>query len=155
MQDKFQRIERLPPYTFNVVGDLKKAARARGEDIVDMSMGNPDQPTPKHIIDKLKEIQVKLNRDHSPEGEDDRRETEATDLERGFLAAQEQQLKDLTAQLQASVASGAEKAVLKLEELIKTLDEDGLLKVRVKSDVDSEPHFAVLVALKKLYQKCG
>ncbi len=55
MQDKFQRIERLPPYTFNVVGDLKKAARARGEDIVDMSMGNPDQPTPQHIVDKLVE----------------------------------------------------------------------------------------------------
>ena len=55
MQDKFQRIERLPPYTYNVVGDLKKAARARGEDIVDMSMGNPDQPTPQHIVDKLVE----------------------------------------------------------------------------------------------------
>ncbi len=55
MQDQFQRIERLPPYTFNVVGELKKAARARGEDIIDLSMGNPDQPTPQHIVDKLTE----------------------------------------------------------------------------------------------------
>ncbi len=56
MQDRFQRIERLPPYTFNVVAELKKAARARGEDIVDLSMGNPDQPTPQHILEKLVEV---------------------------------------------------------------------------------------------------
>lgn len=53
MQDQFPRINRLPPYTFNVVADLKKAARARGEDIIDMGMGNPDQATPQHIVDKL------------------------------------------------------------------------------------------------------
>ncbi len=53
MQDSFQRIERLPPYVFNIIGDLKKAARARGEDVVDFGMGNPDQPTPQHIVDKL------------------------------------------------------------------------------------------------------
>jgi len=51
----FQRIRRLPPYVFNIVGELKKAARARGEDIIDFGMGNPDQPTPKHIVDKLVE----------------------------------------------------------------------------------------------------
>ena len=55
METDFQRIRRLPPYVFNIVGDLKKAARARGEDIIDFGMGNPDQPTPKHIIDKLTE----------------------------------------------------------------------------------------------------
>ena len=51
----FQRINRLPPYVFNIVNELKAQARARGEDIVDFGMGNPDQPTPQHIIDKLVE----------------------------------------------------------------------------------------------------
>jgi alanine-synthesizing transaminase len=53
--DDFYRIERLPPYVFNVVTDLKAKARARGEDIIDLGMGNPDMPTPKHIVDKLVE----------------------------------------------------------------------------------------------------
>jgi len=55
VQKQFSRIERLPPYVFNIVNDLKAAARARGEDIVDFGMGNPDQPTPQHIVDKLTE----------------------------------------------------------------------------------------------------
>lgn len=54
MED-FPRIKRLPPYVFNVTGELKLAARRRGEDIIDFSMGNPDQPTPRHIVDKLVE----------------------------------------------------------------------------------------------------
>lgn len=53
--DEFQRIKRLPPYVFNIVNELKAKARARGEDIIDFGMGNPDQPTPKHIVDKLVE----------------------------------------------------------------------------------------------------
>lgn len=53
MNDDFQRIKRLPPYVFNIVNELKAAARARGEDIIDFGMGNPDQPTPQHIVDKL------------------------------------------------------------------------------------------------------
>jgi alanine-synthesizing transaminase len=51
--EEFPRIKRLPPYVFNVTGELKLAARRRGEDIVDFSMGNPDQPTPRHIVEKL------------------------------------------------------------------------------------------------------
>ncbi|MBI5492273.1 MAG: alanine transaminase [Deltaproteobacteria bacterium] len=51
--EEFHRIKRLPPYVFNIVTDLKIAARRRGEDIIDFGMGNPDQPTPKHIVDKL------------------------------------------------------------------------------------------------------
>ena len=51
----FSRIQRLPPYVFNIVNELKAAARARGEDIIDFGMGNPDQPTPRHIVDKLVE----------------------------------------------------------------------------------------------------
>ena len=47
---------RLPPYVFDQVNELKLAARRRGEDIVDFGMGNPDQPTPKHIVDKLIEV---------------------------------------------------------------------------------------------------
>ena len=55
MDDQFRRIERLPPYVFNIIGDLKQQARAAGEDIIDFGMGNPDQPTPEHIVDKLVE----------------------------------------------------------------------------------------------------
>ena len=54
MED-FRRIKRLPPYVFAIVNELKAEARARGEDIIDLGMGNPDQPTPKHIVDKLVE----------------------------------------------------------------------------------------------------
>lgn len=54
-QPNFRRIERLPAYVFNIVNELKAAARARGEDIIDFGMGNPDQPTPQHIVDKLVE----------------------------------------------------------------------------------------------------
>lgn len=48
--DEFARIKRLPPYVFNIVNELKVAARARGEDIIDFGMGNPDQPTPPYIV---------------------------------------------------------------------------------------------------------
>lgn len=53
--EEFPRIKRLPPYIFSITDSLKREARARGEDIVDFGMGNPDQPTPKHIVDKLVE----------------------------------------------------------------------------------------------------
>jgi alanine-synthesizing transaminase len=53
--EQFQRISRLPPYVFGIVTDLKAKARASGEDIIDFGMGNPDQPTPEHIVKKLTE----------------------------------------------------------------------------------------------------
>jgi alanine-synthesizing transaminase len=53
MNTDFYRIKRLPPYIFEEVNRLKAAARARGEDIIDFGMGNPDLPTPKHVVDKL------------------------------------------------------------------------------------------------------
>jgi alanine-synthesizing transaminase len=53
MQTDFYRIKRLPPYIFEEVNRLKAQARARGEDIIDFGMGNPDMPTPQHIVDKL------------------------------------------------------------------------------------------------------
>lgn len=56
MNKDFPRINRLPPYVFSIVNDLKMEARRRGEDIIDFGMGNPDQPTPRHIIDKLVEV---------------------------------------------------------------------------------------------------
>lgn len=56
---KFSRIERLPPYVFNITGELKMAARRRGEDIIDMSMGNPDGATPQHIVDKMVEATMR------------------------------------------------------------------------------------------------
>ena len=55
MEEEFPRIKRLPPYVFNIVNELKAQARARGEDIIDFGMGNPDQPTPDHIVEKLVE----------------------------------------------------------------------------------------------------
>lgn len=53
--EEFHRISRLPPYVFNIVNELKAKARASGDDIIDFGMGNPDQPTPKHIVDKMVE----------------------------------------------------------------------------------------------------
>src|SRR5467141_3518384 len=50
---EFSRIKRLPPYVFNITNGLKMAARRRGDDIIDLSMGNPDGPTPRHRGDKL------------------------------------------------------------------------------------------------------
>jgi alanine-synthesizing transaminase len=61
--DDFYRIKRLPPYVFAIVNDLKAKARSRGEDIIDLGMGNPDQATPKHIVDKLVEA-AKNPRNH-------------------------------------------------------------------------------------------
>lgn len=53
MKDEFPRIQRLPPYVFNIVNELKAKARSRGEDIIDFGMGNPDRPTPAHIVEKM------------------------------------------------------------------------------------------------------
>ena len=53
--EEFHRIQRLPPYVFNIVNELKQTARAQGEDVIDLGMGNPDQPAPSHVIDKLVE----------------------------------------------------------------------------------------------------
>jgi len=55
MNDEFDRIKRLPPYVFAEVNRLKAELRAKGKDIIDFGMGNPDMPTPKHIREKLKE----------------------------------------------------------------------------------------------------
>lgn len=55
MEQEFHRIRRLPPYVFAEVNAMKARARAAGEDIIDFGMGNPDQPTPQHIVDKLTE----------------------------------------------------------------------------------------------------
>src|SRR5258708_14142886 len=53
MQEEFYRIKRLPPYVFAEVNALKAQARAAGRDVVDLGMGNPDTPTPDHIVKKL------------------------------------------------------------------------------------------------------
>lgn len=59
MIEEFHRIKRLPPYVFAEVNRLKAAARARGADIIDLGMGNPDMPTPPHIVAKLVETVAK------------------------------------------------------------------------------------------------
>lgn len=61
--EEFSRIKRLPPYIFSIVNTMKLEARRRGEDIIDFGMGNPDQPTPPHIVAKLVEA-VKNPRNH-------------------------------------------------------------------------------------------
>ena len=53
--DDFYRVRRLPPYVFEEVNRLKASARAAGADIIDLGMGNPDLPTPPHILEKLVE----------------------------------------------------------------------------------------------------
>ena len=57
--EEFSRIQRIPPYVFNITGEIKVAARRRGEDIIDFGMGNPDGATPRHIVDKLVEAALK------------------------------------------------------------------------------------------------
>ncbi|MBV8971227.1 MAG: aminotransferase, partial [Sphingomonadaceae bacterium] len=56
MDTDFYRIQRLPPYVFAEVNAMKAAARSRGEDIVDLGMGNPDGAPPAHVIEKLAEV---------------------------------------------------------------------------------------------------
>ena len=56
---EFHRIKRLPPYVFNIIGDLKLEARRAGEDVIDLGMGNPDAPTPPHVVQKLVESVTK------------------------------------------------------------------------------------------------
>jgi alanine-synthesizing transaminase len=57
--EEFSRIQRLPPYVFNITGEMKASARRRGEDIIDFGMGNPDGATPKHIVNKMVEAALK------------------------------------------------------------------------------------------------
>lgn len=57
--EKFPRIKRLPPYVFAAINEMKLNARRRGEDIIDLGMGNPDIPTPRHIVEKLVEASRK------------------------------------------------------------------------------------------------
>ncbi len=59
MPERFARIKRLPPYVFGIVNAMKVEARSRGEDIIDLGMGNPDQATPRHIVEKLIEAAQK------------------------------------------------------------------------------------------------
>ena len=59
MDINFPRVNQLPPYVFDEIGTLKAAARQAGEDIIDFGMGNPDQPTPDMIVDKLRESVLK------------------------------------------------------------------------------------------------
>ena len=61
MSEEFYRINRLPPYIFNIVNELKIIARQNGDDIIDFGMGNPDQKTPEHIIKKMQECSDKDN----------------------------------------------------------------------------------------------
>src|SRR5947209_13450141 len=64
--EEFYRIKKLPPYVFAIVNDLRDAARAAGEDIIDMGMGNPDGATPSRVVEKLiEEAKNPLNHRYS------------------------------------------------------------------------------------------
>ena len=86
MNQEFHRIKRLPPYVFAEVNRLKAAARARGADIIDLGMGNPDLPTPQHIVDKLVETVAKpgTNRYSASKGIAGLRRAQAAYYERRF-----------------------------------------------------------------------
>ncbi|KEO88670.1 aminotransferase [Erythrobacter longus] len=59
MDEEFYRMKRLPPYVIAEVNSMRHAARQAGQDIIDLGMGNPDQPPPQHVIDKLCEVAAK------------------------------------------------------------------------------------------------
>ena len=82
----FHRIKRLPPYVFEQVNRLKAEARGRGEDIIDFGMGNPDMPTPAHIVDKLVETarSPKANRYSASKGVQGLRKAQAAYYDRRF-----------------------------------------------------------------------
>jgi alanine-synthesizing transaminase len=86
MTEEFHRIKRLPPYVFEQVNKLKAAARARGDDIIDFGMGNPDLPTPQHIVDKLIETvgKPRTNRYSASKGIPGLRRAQAGYYERRF-----------------------------------------------------------------------
>ena len=86
MNTEFYRIKRLPPYVFEGVNRQKAAARARGEDIIDFGMGNPDMPTPPHIVEKLIETVQKprTNRYSASRGIPGLRKAQASYYERRF-----------------------------------------------------------------------
>ncbi len=83
---EFHRIKRLPPYVFEEVNRLKAQARARGDDIIDFGMGNPDMPTPQHIVKKLVETVSKprTNRYSASRGIPGLRRAQAAYYERRF-----------------------------------------------------------------------
>ena len=62
MDREFYRIQRLPPYVFAEVNAMKAAARGRGEDIIDLGMGNPTDPTPPEVVKKLQEAALMIGR---------------------------------------------------------------------------------------------
>ncbi len=86
MQGEFHKIKRLPPYVFEQVNRLKAATRAAGADVVDFGMGNPDMPTPQHIVDKLIETVQKpgTNRYSASKGIPGLRRAQAAYYERRF-----------------------------------------------------------------------
>ena len=86
MSEEFHRIKRLPPYVFEQVNKLKAAARARGDDIIDFGMGNPDLPTPGHIVEKMIETigKPRTNRYSASRGIPGLRRAQAAYYERRF-----------------------------------------------------------------------
>jgi len=86
MKPEFHKIRRLPPYVFSAVNEMKANARAVGEDIVDFGMGNPDQPPPEHIVEKMREtlLNPKVHRYSSSRGIPGLRKAHAHYYERRF-----------------------------------------------------------------------
>ena len=83
---ELEKLDRLPPYVFTEVNRIKDSARAKGKDIIDFGMGNPDIPTPKHIVDKLVETSLdpKMHRYSASRGISGLRKANAKYYERRF-----------------------------------------------------------------------
>ncbi|MBM3570071.1 MAG: LL-diaminopimelate aminotransferase [Alphaproteobacteria bacterium] len=115
MDQEFHRIKRLPPYVFAEVNAMKARDRARGADIIDLGMGNPDLPTPQHIVDKLIETvrDPKTHRYSSSRGIPGLRRALSAYYERRFNVA-------LDPEAEAIVTLGSKEGLANLAQAITT-----------------------------------
>ncbi|MEK9725652.1 MAG: aminotransferase class I/II-fold pyridoxal phosphate-dependent enzyme, partial [Rhodospirillaceae bacterium] len=115
MDQEFHKIRRLPPYVFAEVNKMKAAARAAGEDIIDFGMGNPDQPPPPHIIEKLREtvLDPKVHRYSNSRGIPGLRKALSTYYARRFGV-------DIDPETEAIVTLGSKEGLANLSSAITT-----------------------------------
>jgi len=113
MTEEFYRIKRLPPYVLAEVNSLKARARAQGRDIIDFGMGNPDRPTPQHIVDKLVETvqNPKTHRYSSSRGIPGLRKAVAAYYQRRFGV-------DIDPESEAVVTIGSKEGIVSLAQAI-------------------------------------
>ena len=125
---EFSRIKRLPPYVFNITNELKMAARRRGEDIIDLSMGNPDEPTPQHIVDKLVEAAQRQDTHGYSVSKGIPRLRKGSYFP-GFLEPRRMAEKALTAVIQEAYIQGI--STRSVDDLVKAMGMSGISKSQV------------------------